>query len=534
MVQMLCIGAVVSDNDATSVARLVANEKKFKGQLGREHVWRAHVVGPQARERAIADLSAQIIVGMGKSTITTNWQSFRSFHAGIKRLHLDRPLILQPTDVAEARRSFEDALHYDPSNWMARFQLALLLCRENEPRAALEHLAILESILKRALEQQTAGVVSKHLAAVNPKLTSTAARQAAEDICSEGSPAFQELLRHLGEYPECPFLVLYNKAIALASLPNCEGTREALALLDELSGVKDHPNAIPAFKQCAEQLTDRSYVELKLYSLSGKAHVLASRASQCPALTNNGGLRDRAEQIKEILKKIDGLCLQKQQEHCGSLQTARAVALSAAARVVAEEANAACASKYLHEVLAAEPKFVEAYLQLAELYIREKERLGPRWDLLAETQLRHAAEIYPSCQNAQLLLAVLYCEPLVGKSEEVVNVLQQLHSLPEANLLLAKSAIANCKSDCEILEPLERLCRQIHLRAGFGEGAVRELDQLLSSSCLTVGQFNSRFGQLPDLLSPILRENLASIEEEKQLLEAIQQFRLPANTAVEA
>jgi hypothetical protein len=524
----------VSDTDAIAVARLVDSKKKPKGQPERDPVWRAHVVGPQARERAIADLSAQIIVGMGKSSITTNWQSFRSFHAGIKWLHLDRLGILQPTDVAAARHSFEDALHYDASNWMARFQLALLLCNENEPRAALEHLAILESILERALKQTTAGRSSTEPISRDSELTGMRPRHAVSDVCSYERLAFQALVHHIRQYPECPFLVLYNKAIALSSLPSGEKTAEAITLLDQLSEVKDNPNGIPAFKQCAEQLTDRSYVELRLYSLSGKAHILASRATQCPALSQNGGLRDRAPWIKEILKKIEGLCFQRQEEHWGSLQTARAVALSAAARVLAEEGNVQCASKYLHEALAAESRFVEAYLQLAELYIREKEQLAPRWDLLAETQLTHAAEIYPSCPNAKLLRAILYCEPLVGKSEEAVCILQQLHNLPEANLLLAKNALANCKSDGQVLEPLEQFCRQIHLRAGFGEGAVRESDQLLSSSCLTLGQLSSQFGQLLELLRPILKENLQPMDEEKQLLEAIRQCRLPENTAAAA
>jgi hypothetical protein len=169
---------------------------------------------------------------------------------------------------------------------MARFQLALLLCDENEPRAVLEHLAILESILARALEQ-TAGAGSKHSARGDAKLTRMKSRHRVEDICSNENQAFQALVGHLRQYPECPFLVLYNKAITLSTLPGGERTREAITLLDQLLEVKEDPNGIPAFKQCAEQLTDRSYVELKLYSLSAKAHILASRATQRVAFSQN-------------------------------------------------------------------------------------------------------------------------------------------------------------------------------------------------------------------------------------------------------
>ena len=518
---------LASDTEATAVARLVDNAKKTKRHIARKCVWRSHTVGSNARSQAIADLSAQIVVDMGKSKITTNWQSFRSFHDGMNRLQLDQTWILEPANITEARRSFEDALTYDASNWMARFQLALLLCKENEPRAALEHLAILESILKCALEQKAAGWTSDPKESY-PKWSRMRPKQA-EDTCAEGSPAFKRLLRHLHDYPECPFLVLYNKAIALSSLPDSEHKREAVELLEQLSRVKDDPDIVPEFKKCAERLSDRSYIELKLYSLSSQAHILAS--VQASHSIRSSWSADRLKQINEKLCHIEDLCLQRQQEHWGSLQTARAVAHGAAARVLAEEGHVNDASKHLHEALAAEPKFVGAYLQLAELYIREKEKLVPRWDLLAESQLRHAAEINPKCQETQLILAALYCEPLIGRIVEADCILQKLHDVPEANLLLIKNALDNSKSDCQVLEPLRRLCRQIRLRAGSGEQAVQKLKQLQSESCLTLVQSNSQFCQLLDSLRTILRENLSQVQEEKRLLEAIQHCGVPANFA---
>jgi hypothetical protein len=85
--------------------------------------WRVRRVGPRAREEAIADLAAQVLVGTMKSTLTDSWQSFRSFHEAMK-LRQDSARDRLSSEMSMARSYLEQAVTYDASNWIARLQSA--------------------------------------------------------------------------------------------------------------------------------------------------------------------------------------------------------------------------------------------------------------------------------------------------------------------------------------------------------------------------------------------------------------------------
>jgi hypothetical protein len=511
-----------SENNATAAARLVNREKKSK--LDPEHAWRVQIVGPHARERAINDLTAQMIVGMGKTVISTDWRSFRSFRDGIRTLNPDNASNQELTRVATARKSFEEALTYDPANWMARFQLALALCLEDEPRLALEHFAVLESVFERALAQErpeNPGASTE--VDVDLKSFETTPALAKDASCSKGAPAFQNLLIHIYKNPECPFVVLYNKAMALSALPDEEGFRKAIDLLRKLSELEANPDVFPKFKRC--KISDRSALELKLYALSSRAHILASRGlAECSHQDGLTKHSDHGKQIQSIVSTIEDLCLSKQEEHWRSLETARAVAYSALARVFAAAGCAWEASENLRKALAAEPMFVEAYLQISEIYIREKDQISARWEQLAESWLKRALEVNAKCQHAQMLLARLYSEPRVGRVEEAIRILQRLPELPEANLLLIRNELDNCTGEGELVTQAGRLFCQIRLRSGSGTKANGELKNLLSKPSLKSLPSVGRFDQLMSSLEPILEEDLSRTEDEERIQKVLQEI----------
>src|SRR5260370_20255525 len=160
------------------------------------------------------------------------------------------------------------------------------------------------------------------------------------------------------------------------------------------------------YNEMAEGLGHRSRTELALYDLSAKANILA-RVPDAPCSRPGAALQDvissEAEQIRAITEAIGRICLQEQEQHWQSLQTARAVSLTALARVLTDKAQEAEAERLLHEALAAEPGFVGAYLHLAELYLRAPRRLAATWPSKAEWVLKRALEFSPGCSKASFL-----------------------------------------------------------------------------------------------------------------------------------
>lgn len=396
-----------SNGDVTAVAQLLDSAGRLKRRLGRDQMWRVQIAGANARERAIADLAAQIMVGMGKSNITGSWQSLRSFQAGMHQLHLGRGLERCPVSVESARHHFEDALDYDPSNWIVRFQLALVLCGESWPRAALEHFQILQSVFEQVLSQET-GWWSRSFAEIKSfgrKLISRVRYRNQEDPCLGNHAAFRSVLRHLQRYPECPFLVEYNRAITLSTLPDVSDKQKAIEVLKRLSNLGDVADSFRAFNSCAKRLSDRSKTELELYAKSAQARILSSLDAASDRIRE-----DRIAEVNVLWDQIKKLCLQKQERNWRSLQTGRAVTLAARARLLAAKGEAKEACSDLYQALAAEPKFVQAYTQIAELHLKEKEKLSQDWAALAEFWLRRAKEINPACRHTQMLLENLHQE----------------------------------------------------------------------------------------------------------------------------
>ncbi|WP_410963617.1 hypothetical protein, partial [Salmonella sp. SAL4455] len=52
-------------------------------------------------------------------------------------------------------------------------------------------------------------------------------------------PAFQAVVHHLQEYPECVFLILYTKAVSLAGLGEDAAKSEALRILNRIARLRE-------------------------------------------------------------------------------------------------------------------------------------------------------------------------------------------------------------------------------------------------------------------------------------------------------
>jgi hypothetical protein len=128
--------------------------------------------------------------------------------------------------ITEARRHLEDAVTYDPSNWIARFNLALTLCRDSQVDTALKHFDMLEEVVARAWPK--AALLrrdqSESGCSTWPEI---AGRQAGlletiEGLCQ------QEQEQHWRSLQTSHAVVL----MALAIYPACTRARELLVSLD--------------------------------------------------------------------------------------------------------------------------------------------------------------------------------------------------------------------------------------------------------------------------------------------------------------
>jgi hypothetical protein len=375
--------------------------------------WRVRKGGDGARFEAIADLAAQILVDTGNSTLTNSWQSFRCFNRALSlRDDQETPKPRAdhqrsgPSTLTAARGHLERAVAHDPSNWIARFSLALTLSRDDEADVALKHLIMLEKVVKRAWSS------------VRLKRDSEAYHRLRAE-----RPAFCNVVDHLKDYPECAFLILYNKAVALQNVDanrlaesrEVRSLEHAANIFAQISRLDEHRDVHleDPYPEIAkyERLSDRSRVELSLYALSALADLLADAPeSLAPPPGLNRSL-SRANQIKALLEAVEGLCERKQEEHWRSLQTARAVTLTAHASALEKEGRLSDARDALLSALAAEPRFVKASLRLAEFYLKQT---GPTWLLHAKSILEHVLDVNPACEHAAVLLQRLNADPALA------------------------------------------------------------------------------------------------------------------------
>ena len=354
---------------------------------GKNRSWRIQAPTGSRTEKIIDDLSAQILVDTGNSKLTHNWKSLRAFRRaiGLRQSAGYRTR----ADLLLARHYLEEAVTFDASNWIARFNLALTLCRCGEPEIGLQHFRLLDEVIRMAWRSNQ-----------DP------------DAPCPSTPAFQGVKEHLHKHPECAFLILYNKAIALAALHRRETTIAATTELRRLASLRLDTGASgydDPHRSLARTLTPRAQTELSLYALSAEATVLAASTQRRPQRSESeietGGL------VNALLKTVEDLCAATQERHWRSVQTARAITRAAAARVAASQGETGAAREHLEAAIAAEPGFVEAYLSLAELHIDTKEGCDNNWERRADALLTRALELAPECSRAMFLLTRLTATP---------------------------------------------------------------------------------------------------------------------------
>jgi hypothetical protein len=446
-------GWLIEANGSVEVgARMLDHRRQpeFKGGLARtsDHeatpeplAWLVRATG--GRERAIADLAAQILVDTDRSTITNDWRSLRSFQEAMVLRDDQRfdahqetsPTVDPKATVSSARGHLARAVSYDPSNWIARFSLAVTLCRDDEPLLALQHLDILEKAIARAWpnvrklreERQAARqlerTVGRARAYVRKLRQGTETAKAPDDF--EG-PGFRELVRHLDMLPECAFLILFNEGIARATRKDdSRSLRQARHVFEQFS------NWMPASPGCATSalpvvsfrrpyeaiagcVSDQRRTTLALYAIGAHASLIADSDGSSRGVPLES---DPVAALQQLLRRIDENCRVQNADHWPSALSARAITQAALGHVYFKHRldEGADLDKCLNDAqtnfegaLAAEPRLVRAMLGLAEIYLeRADQECHPtrinEWLSRADALLDRSMTINAGCALGRLL-----------------------------------------------------------------------------------------------------------------------------------
>jgi len=417
--------------DEATVSANYTCRRPFRGSE-RKH-WFVRHAGPQSREEVLSLLAAQIVVDLRKVDFTGNGRSYRALRAALRTSILDQ----ETSDKGSTTRGqIETALSWDPRNWIARFSLALELCKGGSPGEAIKHFEMLESLLAKVVTFQTHASGTQHELAPG-----------GGPVCQEDSDAFAALYEHLRRYLSCPYLIRYNKAIALAACGEALASENAHQILKELATLEvPAGTSSSAHHQDGITLTRRAAAELRLNALSARANMVATEAWRRGEFTPQD-----FEEVTRLIAAVDGLCLAEQDQHWRSFQTARAVAHSAHGRALLAKKDGAGAIAALRSALAAQPTFAAARMQIAEVYMALQKEIGSDWALQAKQELFLALGISSNCKQIQSSLAALYSSEAVGQVREARRIYGGLGELPASALWLGQFILNTQARECRAL-----------------------------------------------------------------------------------
>ena len=153
------VGSLTESRDR--VVLTVENQGAAGQVLNRWHSTRA---GDHAADEAVRDVAMQIVVGLGRSTATADWRSFRDYREALDVLRVGSDAPDPRERLESARGLLARSLDRDPLNPLARFYLATVYRKLGDNGEAVEQFRLLDSFATR----QDSGWL-EHFKAVHPE-----------------------------------------------------------------------------------------------------------------------------------------------------------------------------------------------------------------------------------------------------------------------------------------------------------------------------------------------------------------------------
>jgi tetratricopeptide (TPR) repeat protein len=423
------VGSLTTQTDRAIIAAelITADDQRPKPR------WLVKAEGTSARADVLAELAIQVAVDLGQSYVSGNWRSVRNYRKAVETLNW-RSNDKAEERLVEARRLLQLALEDDQHNLLARFYLATVERALGRNMLAVKHLDFLETLLNE------------------------------DFVGRNGRKAF------LGQHPEFPHLVAYNKAVALAKIDDWNCHKRAMAILADLWTSVSKGDG----QDSADAAVERRRLLALVRSTEASARVF--ELEEWRALPSDQQLdKHRRETLEQIRKARSGLAGSRTDTSVRESNTylqARANAENAYGRALdimngnVEEAVAA-----LDTAVSLAPQFTDAWLNLASILI--KHEYGADWASRAQDALERALELAPKSPKAHYLRGEL-CEKQ-ARDEEAVKEFTQVEGDYRAAMKLAQ--LAGGKEDFKTAA--EQMARSLKLRDDPDFRAILYVEYLL-------------------------------------------------------
>ena len=321
------------------------------------HRW--HALSPVISGRAscILDIATQIVLAEVEGTpITTNCESLRTYVAGAEALASADDA---PDALASARRLLQRSVALDPNNWLGRFHLGIVLRKLGDTGSAVRNLRMLDDGIRRTLHDPDAAATS--------------------------------LRAYCDSRPDFPYIVRYHLASALAQSGDAASLRNAAVLFEEVTNAGSGPHAEALARN------DR-HLYLEMLGRSGTTALELGKLQERPS-----------EQVGRQLQR----CVEWFNQHAEELErispadhaAARGLVLHGFGRYHYLHGNNPLAVKILKESTLLVPKFVDAHVNLAQAYLKGKDRVAPDWPLQVKTSLDRALTLDSTHAKARYVYA---------------------------------------------------------------------------------------------------------------------------------
>jgi tetratricopeptide (TPR) repeat protein len=349
------------------------------------------------RDTAVHRIATRIAFELAHSRVTTDWGSFKLY-----REALDQLFSKAPNARTEERQKclecacekLQEALRCDPANWVARFHLATAQRKLGNNRAAAENLEFLNRMI---IEAGSCGSLS--------------------DFVRE-HPEFQYAVYY--EWSVCLSKIRDRKALSRkAALKMLQGLITKLTGIPQPAGEDATLSSNPQARiepAALITLNEPQRLRLEMLARSARASVmlLAFESEDAQEIFRS----ENFSKIKEDHKWIEWLPLSTPELDWQAYSLAHAVIENAYGRAAYLLGNISHATQSLQKALLLEPDLVDAYNNLAEIYIRQKDRSERDWLQEAKGLLIQALEISPQNQKAHYLLGRLYMDTKESASAE--------------------------------------------------------------------------------------------------------------------
>lgn len=405
-----------------------------------------------ARESVLLGVVSQFLVSIATVIITEDWRSLKNFLEAEELLsQACADSVEDEKPLTDAQKKLTTSLRYDPSNWMARYKIATVLGKMGKDREACEQFEYIEKILN-----------SKSL---------------------WESLHFKELLK---SRPDFLWIAWYNQAIC-RSRRKGELSKKGREYLEELKRdaediLKNGKNLdlkansklkySPVYKEVIINAVQANRILILTRGALAAARCnlledLTERIDNQPYLPENYILEDEKKKVfEEIVNDEQWLYEYVKKIAKGEWQVyaqAHAAAQNAVGRANFLMKNYEDAKKFLEWAIGYQmpANFSYPYINLAEVYIKCKDKLDNSWGNLAENLLKNVLAVSPDNKKANYLMGVLLAQPELKRYDEALTFLDKTDK--NARCLYQEAEILIEHKDDKIEEGLQLLLRIVDI-----------------------------------------------------------------------